>query len=621
MRKRMIKTAFSFCMAMSLLVPCCMIPTYAAPASYTLWNGEEAPVLLENGSMPELPGIEYHWIKYQESDGVPDSEDFLLGVTIEEYHGALLATWAYDEGYINGSGNRVIENTIYEETWGAWSYDGGETWEDEFQFEAADLPEGEQWATSHGVSFVSEDTLYYLLPCYQDRNPETKLRPMRLELHRWDEENQQWEFVSTCAENFWPNSRPVLLDNGKWFMVGAVSQYGVSGYAISENTDDLTSFTVTPTPGTGTGDPYYNESSFWVDDDGVITIVARNNTTKETADPELWGVTMESQKNQRYPLMISRSDDGGETFSELESSHFYTSPSRVYCGRLSDGRPYILFNQSNRYNDARRRLLLGIGDAGTSSINRLYTVEDYSGNGPGGAKGYPFAVEADGKLYISYAYSVYSSVKSNRNHARVAVVPLSSIPEASGGEEELQALYDSALEEDGEGYTSESFERLQEAILYAEQVLQNQAHTTSMVDMAVCRVKNAMDSLETEGDSGEDGDEETPSSQTAEKEKSVGYALPYAEGAGPGRPAPETFESDTTEDLTVQGVYQFRITSLNGAEPVMRVSSDCFRVELVSRSGGDYFFKVFCTGDPGSKAAVLVNDRYLLTVTAGNSQT
>ncbi|HIU30710.1 MAG TPA: hypothetical protein IAB66_00905 [Candidatus Caccousia avistercoris] len=93
-------------------------------------------------------------------------------------------------------------------------------------------------------------------------------------------------------------------------------------------------------------------------------------------------------------------------------------------------------------------------------------------------------------------------------------------------------------------------------------------------------------------------------------------------GGGSGRPLPSdgsstgpTFESDTTYDLTVNGVYQFRITSLNGAAPVMTLSNGNFRVELASQSGNDYFFKVYVV-NPGQSCDVIVNGQKVVTVTA-----
>ena len=96
------------------------------------------------------------------------------------------------------------------------------------------------------------------------------------------------------------------------------------------------------------------------------------------------------------------------------------------------------------------------------------------------------------------------------------------------------------------------------------------------------------------------------------------YPLPLA--SEPEAPSTGSgFRSDTTSDLTVSGVYQFRITSLDGTTPVMTVSGASFRVELASVDGNDYFFKIYAQGTPGSTAEISVNGTSLLTATVGGS--
>lgn len=83
--------------------------------------------------------------------------------------------------------------------------------------------------------------------------------------------------------------------------------------------------------------------------------------------------------------------------------------------------------------------------------------------------------------------------------------------------------------------------------------------------------------------------------------------------------APSGFVSDTTNDLTVDGVYQFRITSLDGTVPFLTVSNANFRVEFVSQEGSDYFFKIYAQGAAGSTTEISVNGTALLTATVGGS--
>ena len=107
-----------------------------------------------------------------------------------------------------------------------------------------------------------------------------------------------------------------------------------------------------------------------------------------------------------------------------------------------------------------------------------------------------------------------------------------------------------------------------------------------------------------------------------------GSALPLAPGASyqPGEPSDSTqpgasggFVSDTTNDLTVNGTYQFRITSLDGTIPFLTVDNANFRVEFASQEGNDFFFKIHAQGAAGSTAVVSVNGVRLLTATVGGS--
>ena len=110
-------------------------------------------------------------------------------------------------------------------------------------------------------------------------------------------------------------------------------------------------------------------------------------------------------------------------------------------------------------------------------------------------------------------------------------------------------------------------------------------------------------------------------------DSSVGSPLPTVP-TEPGDPTdptdpstPSGFVSDTTNDLTVNGTYQFRITSLDGTIPFLTVDNANFRVEFASQEGNDFFFKIHAQGAAGSTTVVSVNGVRLLTATVGGSAT
>ena len=112
------------------------------------------------------------------------------------------------------------------------------------------------------------------------------------------------------------------------------------------------------------------------------------------------------------------------------------------------------------------------------------------------------------------------------------------------------------------------------------------------------------------GENGQVGDKK-PSAVSTESGRVLGYRLPMIDRYIPGE---SNFLSDTTQPLTVNGVYQFRITSVDGSVPVMTAGSG-FRVELASQEGSDYFFKLYAPAS-GTSCLVFVNGVFLLAATA-----
>lgn len=85
-------------------------------------------------------------------------------------------------------------------------------------------------------------------------------------------------------------------------------------------------------------------------------------------------------------------------------------------------------------------------------------------------------------------------------------------------------------------------------------------------------------------------------------------------------PSVSTFVSDTTMDFSVNGAYQFKITSTNGAAPsLVAGTAGVFETQLVSTSGSDYYFKLTAVGKPGEQTGIYVNGVKLLVATVGTA--
>ena len=77
-----------------------------------------------------------------------------------------------------------------------------------------------------------------------------------------------------------------------------------------------------------------------------------------------------------------------------------------------------------------------------------------------------------------------------------------------------------------------------------------------------------------------------------------------------------SFRSDTTDDFSISGAYQIKLTSLNGKAPIpVFGTSGVFSYRLVKVSGSDYYFGITAVGAPGAQSGLYVNGTRLLTAT------
>ncbi|MCY1714444.1 right-handed parallel beta-helix repeat-containing protein [Caproiciproducens galactitolivorans] len=92
-----------------------------------------------------------------------------------------------------------------------------------------------------------------------------------------------------------------------------------------------------------------------------------------------------------------------------------------------------------------------------------------------------------------------------------------------------------------------------------------------------------------------------------------------SDNGNPNKPD-TTFVSDTTKDFQVNGAYQFRITSQNGAIPNFVLgTSGVFYYQLVKTDGNDYYFKLIPVGKSGAQTGIYVNGVKLLVATVGDT--
>lgn len=92
------------------------------------------------------------------------------------------------------------------------------------------------------------------------------------------------------------------------------------------------------------------------------------------------------------------------------------------------------------------------------------------------------------------------------------------------------------------------------------------------------------------------------------------------DGSSPdsGCSQPSNCVSDTLGKLTVNGSYQFKLTSTDGTVPTLTVDGSAFRVGSVSQDGNDYYVKIYAVGAPGAAGDVRVNGVKVATATVGS---
>ena len=132
----------------------------------------------------------------------------------------------------------------------------------------------------------------------------------------------------------------------------------------------------------------YGESSWYTDDDNRIWMFHRDESTSTY-------------------LGIALSEDGGESWTEVMRSNFPDSGSRVFAGRLPDGRFYLVGNSTRTHMD-RNFFALSLSDDG-AVFNKMYRLiqepvrQRFAGHLKCHGYQYPSCLVEDGRLLIGYS--------------------------------------------------------------------------------------------------------------------------------------------------------------------------------------------------------------------------
>lgn len=190
-----------------------------------------------------------------------------------------------------------------------------------------------------------------------------------------------------------PNHGPEITHSGRLI---------ISGNIMFPYTDDPTGkkgWTLTGTP------PFPWEPLF-DDSDGFVR-KAENYGKEWLCEGSFYQTDDEVlhmlQRSSRKVLFVTRSHDDGETWTESTATQFTDCGAKFHCGRLPDGRFYIVSNPDPAA--ARCPLIINISKDGIV-FDREYIIDDryvprrIEGNAKGGIYGYPHSLIHDNHMFV-----------------------------------------------------------------------------------------------------------------------------------------------------------------------------------------------------------------------------
>lgn len=377
-----------------------MKPTYSRPEDQKLAELLAFESLTTSDFNPQdlklLDNLQHHVVYVPNDDYA-----FLHEAAIIEYHGTIFASW-YNCPIHELRGTTPIRGTR--------SHDGGKTW----------LPVETLGADPDGkllycppVYGIVNDTLYLFMNSMA--GPDLI---HALELHRYNPQTQQFDFVWAKPIPFKLNANLCFLPNGRLLLPGRIAP-GVDAFPnvpavlIADDFDVEGDWRVVPI----TDDHYLPDGASYIHPEtAVITSPDSNDIIAFCRDDE-----------RRLPL-IFRSHDAGETWSAPIAHDIPFSNSKIYAGLLPDGRRYLLGNIFSKQPDrgSRDQLAIYFTKPGETLFSSGALLQD--GYNPQldlhPQFSYPFACTTDdGKLLVIYSFCALPNNQSRRG-ALLTTLPL-----------------------------------------------------------------------------------------------------------------------------------------------------------------------------------------------------
>jgi hypothetical protein len=316
---------------------------------------------------------------------------FLLGVSICAHEGVFYAAWGASARDENDAASVFAYTTSSD----------GVVWGEARP--VAPKPPGPD-AHSHGVLLATGEQLWALAPRAHFRDV-AEFPGLRLEAFVYDRAGRAWQSAGESAPGFWPLCEPRRMEDGNWIMGGAVPHRwprAEAAVAISDG-EDLSRWRVVTIPA---GEVTWGETTVLVDGPRVRAFI------RPGADG--------------LPLVAAVSRDYGRTWGPQTATNLPVSASKPYAGTLSTGACYLIANLPVPGLGPRDTLAVFVTPPGSEAFSTVRVLRQgkspaarTAGVGIGPQWAYPYAIEHDRRLYVTYA--------STKENAELSVVDLTEL--------------------------------------------------------------------------------------------------------------------------------------------------------------------------------------------------
>jgi hypothetical protein len=230
------------------------------------------------------------------------------------------------------------------------------------------------------------------------------LPSMRAVQFVWDAGTGAWRETGVTIPSFLTMHGPQRLRNGGWIIAG---EFGFETPAVAICADDRFE-TWTTVPILGPKGLKFPEPTIIVDDDRLVAII-RN---------ELVFGPPQTQ------ALVSESFDHGKTWSMARLANLPMVNSKPFGGILSTGQRFLVSNYPDPWS-RRGCLTIAVGRPGEKKFSMLRTIRQgippvqLAGSCKEPQWSYPYAIEHDGALYVTYSVS--------KEDCAMSIIPLAAL--------------------------------------------------------------------------------------------------------------------------------------------------------------------------------------------------